>query len=420
MVLKRKILLGFLGSFLIAFQGKAQLTNQSFESFCGSTVFLTPTDPSYLSCETFTNTCVTGWYRSHGTPQLWSNPITPGPEVPVGNTPAGNNLMAMWNKRDYPSGRSGEGIFTYKNFIKDRNYRVCLWVNNNINDGDIVIRLAKNLALRSNTNGDCGESIPSTANTQVIFQQQLAWSSAWTKITFDFTADDDYSQFWIYPLGPSDYSQVAWLFVDDINVYEICNPQIEFNMTTNTSSGVVPAGFYTRKYTIDAGSSAAGGSVSSGTVTTSTSGDVIFEGGTVIRLLPNFRATATVNSKFVAFITPCSILACGEEERVINDPQGDLTNPRRAGTAKTGVENPFNNLGATSIYPNPTSGVLNITTASNSTYKLTTITGQALKQGEIAGYSATIDLSSLPNGFYMIELTDKQNNISSFYKVVKE
>ncbi len=419
MVLKRKILLGLLGSFLIAFQGKAQLTNQSFESFCGSTVFLTPPISSSLSCETFTNTCVSGWYRSHGTPQLWSNPIIVGTNTPPGNTPAGNNFMAMWGKEDYPSGHYGEGIFTNKNFIKDRSYRVCMWVSNYGNDGDIVVRLAKNLALRSNTNGDCGENIPSTSNTQVAYQTQVAWSSAWTKITFDFTANDDYSQFWVYPYGTSKSAEV-WLFVDDINVYEICNPPIVFNMSTNTSSGVIPAAFYTRKYTIDAGSSAAGGLVSSGTVTTSTSADVIFEGGSVIRLLPNFRATATVNSKFVAFITPCSYDGCVPEERVMNDPQGDLTNPKRVGTAKTGIENPFNNIGTASIYPNPTSGILNISTVGNSTYKLTTITGQVVKQGEIVGYSATIDLSPLPNGFYMIELTDTQNNVSSFYKVVKE
>lgn len=325
----------------------------------------------------------------------------------------------MWGKADYPSGHYGEGIFTYKSFTKDRSYRVCMWVSNYGNDGDIMVRLGKSLSQRSNTNGDCGENIPGLANTQLVYQKQVAWSSAWTKITFDFTANNDYTQFWVYPYGTSQVNDF-WLFVDDISVYEICSPPIVFNMTTNTSSGVVPAGFYTRKYTIDAGSSAAGGSVSSGTVTTSTSADVIFEGGTVIRLLPNFRATATVNSKFIAFITSCSYTGCTPEEFVSNTPKGDRTTPQGGGFARSESDNPFNDLGATSIYPNPTSGVLNITTASSGTYKLTTITGQVLKQGEIAGYSATIDLSSLPNGFYMIELTNKQNNVSSFYKVVKE
>lgn len=417
MIFKRKILLGIAGSLLLAFQGKAQLTNQSFESFCGSTIWLTPS--AGISCETVVNNCVTGWYRSHGTPQLWSNPITPGLNLPAGNTPAGNNFMAMWSVKDYYGAHFGEGIFTYKNFTSGKNYRVCVWVNNNINDGDIVIRLAKNLAQQSNTNGNCGDNIPSTANTQIVFQQQLAWSSAWTKITFDFVANDDYSQFWVYPLGPAG-GAAAWLFIDDINVYEICNPPIVFNMTTNTSSGVIPAGYYSRKYTIDAGSSAAVGSVSSGTVTTSTSSDVIFEGGSVIRLLPNFRATATANSKFVAFITPCSYTGCVPEESVINTPQGDKTNPKKVGAARTESENPFDNLSGTSVYPNPTNGVLTITTAGSSIYKLTTITGQIVKQGEIVGYNGTIDLSPLPNGFYMIELVNKLNNVSSFHKVVKE
>jgi hypothetical protein len=172
---------------------RSQLTNESFESYCGSTIWLTPSSGG-TSCETVANNCVSGWYRSHGTPQLWS-----------GGAQDGNNYMAMWNAQTY-----GEGVFTYKNFANGKSYRICMWISNNNAPGEVMVRLAKNLTQRSDVSGDCGEVYPSLSNSQIVYQKSLIWST-WTRVTFDFTANDDYSQFWIYPNASS--TSAAWIYI---------------------------------------------------------------------------------------------------------------------------------------------------------------------------------------------------------------
>ena len=72
-------------------------------------------------------------------------------------------------------------------------------------------------------------------------------------------------------------------------------------------------------------------------------------------------------------------------------------------------------LSEISILPNPTSGVLNISTAKNTNYRLFNIKGQVLKKGVLEN---KIDISSLSKGIYLLNL--KTNKGSFTKKVVRD
>ncbi len=71
-----------------------------------------------------------------------------------------------------------------------------------------------------------------------------------------------------------------------------------------------------------------------------------------------------------------------------------------------------------SIYPNPTSGVLNITTtAANATVEVYNIMGQNVLSKSIANGTSTIDISNLSNGVYSVQVI--QNNTLTVGKIIK-
>ena len=74
-------------------------------------------------------------------------------------------------------------------------------------------------------------------------------------------------------------------------------------------------------------------------------------------------------------------------------------------------------LAEVSISPNPTSGVLNITTVEKADYRLFNIKGQILKKGVLVSGESKIDISSLSKGIYLLNL--KTNKGSFTKKVVR-
>ena len=71
-----------------------------------------------------------------------------------------------------------------------------------------------------------------------------------------------------------------------------------------------------------------------------------------------------------------------------------------------------------SMYPNPTTGLLNITTAAaKATVEIYNMMGQNVATKEITNGNNTIDISNLSNGVYSIQIT--QNNTVTVGKVIK-
>jgi hypothetical protein len=71
-----------------------------------------------------------------------------------------------------------------------------------------------------------------------------------------------------------------------------------------------------------------------------------------------------------------------------------------------------------SMYPNPTTGLLNITTtAAKATVEIFNIMGQNVATKEITNGANTIDISNLSNGVYSVQIM--QNNTLTVGKVIK-
>ncbi|MCG2792334.1 MAG: YCF48-related protein [Weeksellaceae bacterium] len=77
-----------------------------------------------------------------------------------------------------------------------------------------------------------------------------------------------------------------------------------------------------------------------------------------------------------------------------------------------------NTLNTTTIFPNPTNGILNISTTNKiDQYEVFSIAGQLVKKGTQVGNLSTIDISSLPKGVYILKLASK-SDLKSF-KIIK-
>ena len=56
------------------------------------------------------------------------------------------------------------------------------------------------------------------------------------------------------------------------------------------------------------------------------------------------------------------------------------------------------------VYPNPTDGIITISSANGTEYRITNLMGQTLITGQINGENQKIDLSTLPKGMYFITI----------------
>lgn len=189
-------------------------------------------------------TNVNGWYVSHGSPST-------GSPAPGG----GSNGIWMWS---YSGG--GEGIYSCYRFVKDRTYRICFWVQNTRNcwnnPGNLMVYAANGLT----GNGPGSTSIAVPASSQLI-SNSFTYSGSWVQVSYTFTANDNYSQLWIYPYrsGPSiDYLQYE-LHLDRIQVSPAqgeecytppddrpCNAHFQ-----TAISGLILNGSPTRTFTVD-------------------------------------------------------------------------------------------------------------------------------------------------------------------------
>ena len=122
---------------------------------------------------------VSGWQASHGTPSLFAA---------INDTSVLDHSVWMWSY----SGK-GEGIFADATFTKNTHYHASMWVRTNpeTHPGSFYVKLANGL------HSDGGKP-PSVASQQTVYTGGMVFTNA-TVATFNFTADADFSQLWIYP-----------------------------------------------------------------------------------------------------------------------------------------------------------------------------------------------------------------------------
>ncbi len=74
-----------------------------------------------------------------------------------------------------------------------------------------------------------------------------------------------------------------------------------------------------------------------------------------------------------------------------------------------------------SIYPNPTSSILNLKTNQNNelSYNLFNLLGELLISGKNSGNIVKINIDYLPNAIYLLKVTNDSSNIIKTFKIIK-
>jgi hypothetical protein len=357
------------------------LQDADFESFCGTARTAT------CGGKTFDPTCLPGWHRSHGTPEIF----VPGPQ-------AINNYCQMWFGN--LNGLIGEGIFADFSFKKHNAYSIHFRANayNPNVTGQYFLYAANNIPDGTLTNS-CGDALPTVNSKELI--HQYGNNSDWTEYTISYIPTADYAQLWIYPYTTS--STQFNLNLDFITVCPDCDATIIYNANGQIPIGETKAGY------IYAGSSA--GTGGSGTVNIFADQLTTLTAVNEIRLLPEFDASVAFSGEFDARIESCA---------GANTRRGGLQN--RRGPATLPNEDKISSIAPNRflIYPNPSVDKVNIEfnflTSTRINIQLLNSIGLVVK--EISSLSSetgtrhfTLDMANLPNGAYFIEMIDDKGNV---------
>ena len=340
-------------------------------------------------CPTWTDNCGDGWIRSHGTPNIGTYQYERKGQILTGY------LAYMWSK----SSTDGEGMFTPYLFKKGHSYDVSIQVATSNTNGSIKLYAATGLV--QGVLSHCGGA------PQNVFKVPIGEFSGPTNgeitLSFVFTNNSpvDLTQIWIYPEGSGVKHE---LYVKWVQACTSCDGDIIYN------NGSVPTGI-TRVGTISAGSTAGSGGF--GTVTVDGSTITNLYATKQINLLPEFHATAT-GGTFTAKVYECYLLPQGRLEtynfksiRPLTPPTNDLEK----------IPGPITES-KINVYPSVSTGQVNITGSPQDleNVELTVFdqSGRKMLQIPKANYldKATINLSHLNNGIYILQIRQQTKTIT--------
>lgn len=256
---------------------KAQIVpNGSFENFCGA---------HDLTCFVITPTCTPGWFASHGSPNL---------ELYLGLTGFnGTEEVIMTCTQNNLS--DGLGSNLTKTLVKGKQYSLCFaYCSSDPHTGvnypaNLTVKLTNGLS--HNPGCSARGNAPVTSPMQQVLNMTFTivpganWS-AWQTVSVNFTADNDYTQFIIYPSSLLPY--VGYVAVDAFSLIENTTP-CQTPMDYDNTGSPVPAGIYDQKSRIHAGSHITNLS-NPGIVTVNQPGQTKFAASNYIKLMDNFIA----------------------------------------------------------------------------------------------------------------------------------
>ncbi len=252
------------------------LINNNFATFCGT---------QGGGCPTFNSPCLFNWQRSHGTPQIFTNPGG-GKTLPY-------NYAYMWAAIE-GGVLYGEGIFANYSFFANHSYSVSVTVQATSSGGSFFVYATTGLTEPSSPG--CGDPIPVPTSKQFVMQNSPVVNGGWQTFTVSFVPTANYTQLWIYP---STTSTTQYNFYTSyVNACTDCSATITYN------SGVVPSG-NTKSGDVYAGSSTGTGGV--GTVTVSSTATTSLQAVNAIHFEHEFHATVSTDN-FSAKIISCSDL----------------------------------------------------------------------------------------------------------------
>lgn len=360
------------------------LQNPDFADYCGTT--LGP------SCPYFDYPCVPNWSRSHGSPQIF-----PG-------TPSSLNVAYMWADH-----QAGEGLFAGYTFVPGKMYTLTIRANaTGPSNGSLRLYATNNLTEPVGTG--CGGFFPTLSPSQQI-PVTLLVNQGWMEYSATFTANNNYSQLLMYPVGVLGGAQMN-LYVDYVT---LCPAECVGTITYNL--GIVPSGETRAKYII-AGSSAGG----SGTVTIAPGTNTNFVAGTEISLVNEFSATVTGTGEFTAKIVVCNdggASRVGLDRNISpGDRNIDITKFRIEEYKMMAKDQQQEKL---LLYPNPVRNVVTaeffLDPADPVELKVMTATGSVVRTMKRSATSVReiqrvqIPLTGLSKGIYFVQMISKKGSV---------
>lgn len=354
--------------------------------------------PNSGNCSTFTGDCVTNWKRSHGTPQIFQS--------------GSNYYVWMWSQTDCCS-KWGEGVFAGYTFEKNRQYKVLLNIessgNSNMGTNRLKLFAANGIGEYTGSCNGGGTGLPNITSKQAIGETTISgqWGTPWDDRNFTFTADENYTQLWIYPwaeyqVGGSGQFNIS---IDDIQIIpDVCTPTIVYN------TGTVPSG--SLEYgNIYAGSSA--GTGGSGTVNVASNANTSMIAANEIVFSPEFHAQVASGYTFSASIRPCEgtgTITANEEvlSGTATDDIAAIKDNNRLSRQVQVYPNPVKNWIMADIY---------LGDEDRASIRLLNSMGVVVRQQiparKLSGRQRIdVDVSSLPTGIYFLQVISKKGVIT--------
>ena len=339
--------------------------------------FMSQYIPSTLSsCYTFDNGYLPNWYRSHGTPDLAGSPL---------------EYMEVKSVKDAVD--ISEGVVGGYNFQAGITYTISIDVTTYCDcppggySNTLNVYAANNIA-EGSIGTDCLAPVPSVSDKQLIDSRTL---SSYSNYTFSFTPSANYQQIWIYtsnPATPGVYSYAISNKIDYIRITSCTNYQTK----EWYYGGYIP-------YDNEGGNTRNPGPyfLFSNAANNANHNTTLIS--TYIEAYNNTSITVDDKSYFLALaVTDCAI---------VEDYPGPAGKPESGSHFDQFASNQL------SIFPNPSSGNINLALGIKSDYdvKLINTMGSVVYASKIIqGNSLAIPELGLPNGTYTIYVIDANAN----------
>lgn len=228
---------------------------------------------------------VTGWFASHGTPQINKNDkICNSIETDVHS---GTEAAFLFNDNS-----NLEGIFQEYSVSEDESYNISIFFKNLeiTTSTKIIVKFTTGLINKKDAGKGGNLDIP-VPNTQQIVLEKYLTTGNWTEFIIDeIIADNNYNQIWIYSEGT--------ILVDDFTIRRsCCEPYKIWQNVIN------PPSTYVNNY-IRAGENVTSSQTAGKVIINKGSNTIDFKAGRKIELLPGFETEPGAN--FNAIIAPCS------------------------------------------------------------------------------------------------------------------
>ncbi|MEM9824651.1 MAG: T9SS type A sorting domain-containing protein, partial [Bacteroidota bacterium] len=358
------------------------ITNSQLEiSNCGD---------SGPGCPNFGN-CLPGWTISHGTP----NYIETKCDGPSGFDFPDHHIQMIFRET------KSEGVYTdidldpgcHRLFV-----RVKMDTNNSTNlNANLRISLDHNL----NSIYDpfaCQQPIPSTTNTDLIYNNSVIFSGIWYWVIVDFeiTEETDFlDQLMITGLTNDDSGVQAIVWIDCIYLYRNCTANESLNFAAPVNSNFnIANGTYESCSDINSQTPIP----STGSVNVPQGANVVFKAFDYIRLRPNFRA----QNNFRAHIDQ----ACSSN--TLGNFQPDCCEPFRPGDGGKKEVDPGDGTTKSQklfdpvVFPNPATTQFEVNLPDGiHEIRVYDLMGSVLHQQEYE-FNASIDAANWKRGVYFI------------------